>query len=213
VPHQEVVTIREADTSERIIALTFDAGADRGYTTEILDTLRAEGIKTSFGITGVWAEANPDLVARIHNEGHHFINHTYNHPSFTGFSTNTLPLSYEERVRELKLTEEVMRGILGHDRMQPYFRPPYGDYDESVLTDIVQAGYTVNVMWSVDSLGWQGLTAGEIANRCVEGATPGGILLFHVGAQSQDAAALPDIIQRLRNDGYHFVTVQEMIGR
>jgi peptidoglycan-N-acetylglucosamine deacetylase len=209
----DVLTIRQLDTTEKVIALTFDAGADRGYAADILDTLRAEGIKATFGMTGIWAEKNPDLIVRIYREGHTFINHTYNHPSFTGFSTDTEPISREERVNQLRLTEEVMAGILKEDWMRPYFRPPYGDYDDSVLRDIETAGYTVNVMWSVDSLGWRGLSADEIVERTVNGATPGGIILFHVGAQSQDAAALPEIIQRLRDDGYRFVTIQEMVGR
>jgi peptidoglycan/xylan/chitin deacetylase (PgdA/CDA1 family) len=66
-------------------------------------------------------------------------------------------------------------------------------------------------MWTVDSLGWKGLTAGEITARCVDGTVPGAILLFHVGAQSQDAAALPAIIRQLKADGYTFGTIAELL--
>lgn len=70
------------------VALTFDAGADRGYAEAILDTLDEYGIKASFGITGHWAEENPDLVARMVEDGHMVFNHTWTHRSFTGFSTS-----------------------------------------------------------------------------------------------------------------------------
>lgn len=208
----EPITIARADTTEKIVALTFDAGADSGYVDEILDTLAREGIHATFGMTGAWAEQYPDAVRRIVAEGHQMINHTYDHPSFTGFSTNQPPLSREERIATLQRTEDVIRQIVDYD-MRPYFRPPYGDYDDSVMADIAEAGYTVNVLWSVDSLGWNGLTAEEIAERCVTMTEPGGIILMHVGSQSQDAAALPDIIARLRADGYRFVTIRDMVGR
>ena len=91
------------------------------------------------------------------------------------------------------------------------FRPPYGDYDEAMLTQLGQLGYTHSVMWTVDSLGWKGLTAEEITARCLDGTVPGAILLFHVGAQSQDAAALPDLIRQLKADGYSFGTIAELL--
>ena len=62
-------------------------------------------------------------------------------------------------------------------------------------------------MWAVDSLGWNGLSAPRIVDRTLRLTTPGAILIFHVGAQSQDAAALPSIIQGLREQGYEFVSL------
>jgi peptidoglycan/xylan/chitin deacetylase (PgdA/CDA1 family) len=209
---QEFITIRTADTDELIVALTFDAGADRGYAEEILDTLQAEGVVATFGMTANWATANPDLILRMVNEGHTLINHTETHRSWTGASTGAAPLSSAERAEELRATEAAVEAIAGYD-LRPYFRPPYGDYDDSVIADLQANGYTVNVMWTVDSLGWNGLSAAEITARTVNGTVPGAIHLFHVGAASQDAAALPDIISGLRDLGYRFVTVNEMVGR
>ena len=80
------------------IALTFDAGADRGYAEEILDLLQAEGITASFGMMGRWAEANPDLLQRMVDEGHMLFNHSWSHPSFTGATTEMAPLPTEERL-------------------------------------------------------------------------------------------------------------------
>src|SRR5690606_33655847 len=83
---EQAITIRNFDTSERVIALTFDAGSDRGYAPMILDVLKQEGIRATFGMTGSWAEQNPDLILRIVNEGHMMMNHTWSHRSFTGQS-------------------------------------------------------------------------------------------------------------------------------
>jgi peptidoglycan-N-acetylglucosamine deacetylase len=206
----QAVTVYGFDTDERMLALTFDAGADRGYAPMILDTLADEGISATFGMTGGWATQNPDLILRMVNEGHQIINHTWTHRSFTGRSTpGTAPLTAAERQEELIRTENAVREIAGIE-MRPYFRPPYGDFDDSVLRDIAAVGYTVNVMWTVDSLGWNGLTAAQINARVLAGATPGGNILLHVGGQSQDGPALPEMIRLLRADGYGFATVAEL---
>jgi peptidoglycan-N-acetylglucosamine deacetylase len=199
----DVWSVRRFDTQEKVMSLTFDAGADRGYTVQILDTLARNGIKASFGMTGVWAEQNPDLIQRIHRDGHHFINHSWNHPSFNGLTT-------AQRADQLKRTEDLIRSQIGIG-LQPYFRPPYGEYNDAVLRDLAANGYTINVMWSTDSLGWNGLSATQITQRVVSQAVPGGIVLFHVGAQSQDSAALQPIIDQLRAQGYRFQTVRDFI--
>lgn len=196
--------------TRRLIALTFDAGADRGYAARILDTLRDTGVKATFGMTGKWAEQNPDLVQRMVAEGHLLMNHTYDHASFTGRSPGTAPLTAEQRRREIERTEAVIAALVGVD-LKPYFRPPSGDYDQAMLAQLGQLGYTQSVMWTVDSLGWKGRSAEQIVRRCLDGAAPGAIFLFHVGADSQDAAALPALIRQLRAAGYAFATVAELL--
>ncbi len=203
-------TIRAFPTSERIIVLTFDAGSDRGYAEQILNTLRQKNVKASFGMTGVWAQANPDLMRRIVSDGHDVMNHSWDHPSFTGVSTNRAPISQAERDRQIQRTDELVRSLTGFN-MKPLFRPPYGDYDASVLRDLARNGYMYNVMWTVDTLGWQGLSASQINQRVFNGATPGGNILMHVGAASQDAAALPAMIDGLRTRGYRFATARQLL--
>jgi peptidoglycan/xylan/chitin deacetylase (PgdA/CDA1 family) len=208
---QEAEVISRGDPNRRIVALTFDAGADTGFTADILDTLARAGIRSSFGLTGVWAEDNPDLVRRIVADGHHLINHTWDHSSFTGVSARPAVTGRAARHDQLERTERVLAGLTGRST-KPWFRPPYGDYDASVNADVAAAGYRYNVLWTVDSLGWQGLSPTAIAARCLERAVPGAIYLFHVGQQSQDAAALPAVIAGLRQSGYDFGTVPEVVG-
>lgn len=202
--------IDRVPVQDRRVALTFDAGADRGYAESILDTLRATEVRASFGMTGQWAEANPDLLRRMVAEGHHLINHTQTHDSFTGFSTGRGPKSSEARIRELDLTELAVQRI-ANVTTKPYFRPPYGDLDSSVAEDVHAAGYDIVAMWTVDSLGWNGLSRASIEARCLRLAAPGAIYIFHVGAAAQDGPALPAIIDGLRRDGYRMGTLDWLL--
>lgn len=197
-------------SGRREIALTFDAGADRGNAEEILDLLAAEGITASFGIMGQWAEANPDLVRRMVDEGHLLFNHSWSHPSFTGTSTGEAPLTREERLAEVRRTEDLVRSLTGYD-LRPYVRPPYGDYDAGVLADLGEAGYGVTLLWSCDSRDSLGATAEEILATCIDTAQPGRIVLLHVTGQSAAYAALPRALARLRAEGFAFVTVEELL--
>lgn len=202
--------IRYGDTSRMAVAFTFDAGSDAGYTAMILGTLGANGVRASFGMTGKWAETNPGLLQDIVDGGHTLINHTYDHQSFTGNSTQSHGLSEAERREELDRTEQIVNGLTGATT-KPYFRPPFGDYDESVKEDVGALGYTYNVMWAVDSRGWTGLAAAQIAQRCIDLAEPGAIYVFHVGSASEDGPALQSIIEGLRAEGYEMTDISGVL--
>jgi peptidoglycan/xylan/chitin deacetylase (PgdA/CDA1 family) len=186
-----------------VVALTFDAGADRGYAEDILDILADTQVPASFGITGQWAKANPDLVRRMAADGHLVINHTLDHRSFTGVSDQLGGLSTSKRRAELTDADAIIAPLIGHST-KPFYRLPYGDDDAHVAADVEPAGYSRKVGWTVDSLGWRGSQAPDIVARCLKLAAPGGIYVFHVGYASQDAIALPQVIQGLRERGYGF---------
>ena len=193
------------------VALTFDAGADRGYADRILTILERAHVRATFGITGRWALMNRDLVRRMARDGDQFIDHTYDHRSFTGLSTGTAPLSRSQRVWEILQTERILRSLTGKGA-RPYFRPPFGDYDAATLALLRQLGYRDMIMWTLDSLGWEHLPAPAIIQRCLSGASPGTILLMHVGSQSQDALALEPVIRGLRRGHYAFATVSGLLS-
>jgi peptidoglycan/xylan/chitin deacetylase (PgdA/CDA1 family) len=211
IPATAARIVYRGDASRRMVALTFDAGADTGFAADILETLRREGIRASFGMTGLWAERNIDLVNAMAADGHEFINHTYDHQSFTGFSTDRPPLTSEERSLELQRAETTIYHNTSRTT-RPLFRPPYGDIDPSVARDVAADGYDTIVMWTVDTLGWKGASADAIVQTSLATAEPGAIYVMHVGAQSQDAAALPRVIAVLRAAGYSFGTVTDVIG-
>src|SRR5437879_2384779 len=135
------------------VASTCDAGADRGCAEDILDRLQEENVVASFGITGVWAKANPDLVRRMAADGHLVFNHTLDHRSFTGVSDKLGGLSAARRRAELDDADAILTPLLGHST-KPLYRLPYGDDDARVAVDLAPDGYSHKVGWTVASLGW-----------------------------------------------------------
>lgn len=201
--------VERGDRAGKTVALTFDAGAGAGFTSAILDTLARKGIKGTFGLTGVWCEANADLCRRITAEGHTVLNHTYDHASWTGLSPHTKALTLEQRRDELQRAEAVLARTAGSDG-RPFFRSPFGDRDADVERDLGAMGYRYNVLWTFDSNGWRGAKAAEIIERGVKAASPGAIYVFHV-AEQQDALALERLIDGIAAAGYGFDTVQALV--
>jgi peptidoglycan/xylan/chitin deacetylase (PgdA/CDA1 family) len=207
------LVVERGDSGRLEVAFTFDAGEGRGYTEEILDLFAEYGLVGSFGVTGEWAEANPDLMQRIVNEGHQVINHTWNHASFTGNSTGFEPLIEEERREQVERTEQAIANTTGGYQSSPFFRFPYGDYDLAALELLGEMGFDYTMWWSCDTLAWQGDAPDVIVDRCgVESdkGGPGAILLMHV-AQEADWNALEPLITDYLDAGYEFVTIEQVI--
>ncbi len=203
--------VYQGSSSSGKIALTYDAGTDRGYATTILDALAQYGAHATFGMTGTWARDNPDLVQRMVNEGHQLINHTWDHPSFTGGSTSTIVSTRSGRLSQLDRAEAIVQQTAGY-QMSPYWRPPYGDIDASVLSDVYAGGYYITVMWSCDTLGWNGATVQQILNRCMYPSGAGSIILMHLASDSLDGKATGDMIRYFQSKGLQLVTVEELLA-
>jgi peptidoglycan/xylan/chitin deacetylase (PgdA/CDA1 family) len=203
--------VYQGSASSGMIALTFDAGADRGQAAYILDVLADYGAHATFGMTGTWARDNPDLVQRMVAEGHQLINHTWDHPSFTGGSSSTTVLTRAGRIDQLDRTEAIVEQVTGY-HMSPYWRPPYGDINASVLSDVYAGGYYVTVMWSCDTLAWNGASEQQILNRCMYPSGAGDIILMHVGADGLDWAATDNMVEYFQNQGLQVVTVEELLA-
>jgi peptidoglycan/xylan/chitin deacetylase (PgdA/CDA1 family) len=203
--------IYRGNTKRTMIALTFDAGSDLGNTQKIIETLEEYEITASFGLTGLWIDEYSDYAAWIVADGHQIINHTIRHPSYTGVSDPSGPISPAKRISQLVGNELKIQAI-GGKFSKPYWRPPFADRDWSVLRDVGAAGYSRTVLWTIDTMGWDGATADQIYQKVVNGAGNGVIVLMHVGSASQDAAALERIIQAVRKKGYAFGTVAQVIA-
>jgi peptidoglycan/xylan/chitin deacetylase (PgdA/CDA1 family) len=211
-----VTTHDTFETEEQVVTLTFDVTFDRGDAVMILDTLRDRDVVSTWAITGRWARDNPDLMQRIVDDGHHLMNHTWDHFSFTGEYTGstihqpTDPLSRGEVISQLQRTEQIVMDQVGVD-LKPYVRPPYGDYNQDTLAAFAEAGYTENIMWTVDTLGWYGHPVWQVQQRALDAAQPGANILMHVGHGATDGAALPGIIDGYREMGYQFATVEDFV--
>ncbi len=160
-----VVEVERGSPSLPRVALTFDAGGGPGYVSKILDILGKHGVRSTFFITGLWAEENPDALRQIVAAGHELGNHSYSHPSFT-------TLSDSEIAQELDKTEAIVRGITGKST-KPFFRPPFGDRDDRVRETVARNGY-VTVYWTLDSTDWRPeVTAAQVLRRVVSNTANG----------------------------------------
>jgi len=209
-------SLRGADVTlvppgSRLVALTFDAGANGAGLPSILATLAAEHVHATFFLTGQWAAANPSGVAAIRAGGHRIGNHSMTHPQFTGLSDAAIRGQVQDAERAISAA--------GADP-RPLFRFPFGDRDGRTIAAVNGLGY-VAVRWTVDTLGWKGtsggITAQQVTDRAVGALQPGEIVLMHIGSNPDDgstldADALPGMIQRMRAAGYDFVTLDTLVG-
>jgi len=189
------------------VALTFDDGPDDLWTPQVLDDLRDRGVQATFFCVGQRIEANPDVFRRIVGEGHVVGNHSWNHPNFA-----KIPLS---SVRDqIARTDDVMQRLAG---IRPHLlRPPYGSLSEEIIREAIRLRKLI-ILWNVDSLDWTQITAHQVAANILSHAGPGSIILLHsaggVGQSLQNTVnALPYVIDTLRNNGFAFRTVPELLG-
>lgn len=191
---------------EHSIALTFDDGPDERFTPQVLDILKAHGVKATFFVLGKKAEAHPAIVKRMIREGHVVGNHSYRHPLFT-------KITVDQFAQEVEQTEEVLNRLVGY--RPKLLRPPYGEIDEEQLQWANSRGYVI-VNWNVDSQDWKSLGEHQVSGNILGHTKAGAIVLQHsAGGDSQDLSgtvkALPGIIAKLREQGYGLVTVPELL--
>lgn len=190
--------------SDKKIALTFDAAWGNEDTHKILEILDKQDVKVTFFMTGGWVEAYPDDVQAILDAGHDLGNHSENHK-------NMSQLSNAEKKDELMKVHEKVKELTGYEMF--LFRPPYGDYDNDVITTASACGY-YSIQWDVDSLDWKNFGIDSIIQTVTnhKHLDSGSIILCHNGAK-YTADALDAMITALKEKGYTFVPVSELIYR
>lgn len=197
-------------TSRKVVALTFDAGANADGIPSILSTLRSTCTPATFFLTGAWIRNFPGLASTV-GMSFPIANHTDTHPDLTTLSDSGV----RDQINRAR-TE-----IRDHTRYdpRPMFRFPYGARNARTIGIANDLGYT-SVRWTVDTVGWKGTSGGmtkqKVVERVLANLQPGEIVLMHVGSHPQDgstldADALPTIISELRERGYGFVTVEEFM--
>ncbi len=198
--------------TSRVVALTFDAGANAAGLASIRATLASRNVPATMFLTGSWVRSYPALANQVVVDGFMVGNHSNTHP----YLTQKTDAQVAAEVTTAETTIFRAAGATG----KPAFRFPYGDVNSRVLADVNRLGY-VSVRWTVDSLGWQGTSGGmstaKVVSRVLAALRPGAIVLMHLGSNPQDgttldAAALPTIIDRIRAQGYQFVTLQGLTG-
>jgi peptidoglycan/xylan/chitin deacetylase (PgdA/CDA1 family) len=204
--YPETIVLRGSQ-SKNNIALTFDDGPDPRFTPKILDVLKEHNVKAAFFLMGSRAEAYPELVKRIKDEGHVIGNHTFWHPNLVQVGDiGTLQ-------SEVTKTENTLGNLIGY--RTKLFRAPYGFLYNELVEKLRDMNYTV-VGWSVDSLDWQEAPPETIAYNVLSNVHPGAIILMHDGAEwdgdrTNTIKSLRQIIPALKEQGLEFETVPELL--
>lgn len=195
--------IARAEITQPLIALTFDDGPSRQYTAEVLGILAEEEVVTTFFLTGHEAAANPDLTKAIVSAGHAVGNHSFSHARMI--------LKFPSWVRdELDRTDAQLRAA--GDEGPILFRPPYGQ-KLFTLPWVLAAQDRASIMWDVNVEG-EDEDPKVMADQIIAETQPGSIILMHVMYQSRETsrAALPLVIDGLREKGFTFVSLQDLLA-
>ncbi|MEG4317892.1 MULTISPECIES: polysaccharide deacetylase family protein [unclassified Microcoleus] len=189
------------DSHHKAIALTFDDGPWPTTTTQILDILKKNNIKATFFWVGRYLQTYPELGKQVAASGHAIGNHTWNH--------QYIKYNEEGAAREIDRTSSLIEELTGVKTSM--FRPPGGILNNGLAAYAQKKNYAV-IMWSADSLDWRTATQ-SLMDNVMRQANSGGIVLMHDGGgnRSRTVEALPEIIARLRKEGYIFVTVPELL--
>ncbi len=199
---QDAAVARGIQTTEKVVALTIDAGPHPIATPKMLASLGAAGIKATFFLLGSHAEAEPDLVRAEQAAGHEIALHGYAHKNMARLSPQEIAADWEAgeaALAKLGITAKL-------------FRPPGGAYG-AALTEAAAARGSRLVLWNVDPRDWENAPAEEVTRRVLAEVRPGSIILLHDG---QHPIASPEAVKRiaakLKADGYRFVTVSELLS-
>lgn len=179
------------------IALTFDDGPHPYYTEQLLKGLKERDAKATFFITGQNVEAYPEIVLEIYKDGHLIGNHTYHHTQLTSGNVESFK-------SEIIKTNEVIKEVTGEDTI--YVRPPYGSWNKEFEKELNM----FPVLWTIDPLDWCSSDVSCIVNTVCAKAGENDIILMHDQYKTTVTAAL-EIVDRLKAEGYEFVTVDELL--
>lgn len=183
------------------IALTFDDGPHPVMTEKLLAVLKQEGVPGTFFVVGKMAVRYPQIVQEIAREGNEVANHTFSHMNLTRMDNQRV-------LNELGQTRSIIRRLTGQDSV--LFRPPGGDYTKRTLRLATKAGYHM-VLWSVLTKDVSGASVEAMRHRILRRSSDGAIVLMHSGIPNT-IEMLPGVIEELRRQGYHFVTVSQLLG-
>lgn len=179
------------------VALTFDDGPSPKYTPLLLDGLKERNVRATFFLLGKNVKENQELVQRMQAEGHLLGNHTYNHVQLNKIPETTA------RQEILKTNNEIYEAT---GKYPEYMRPPYGAWKKNMELCVEM----LPVFWDIDTLDWKSQNVDAILKAAGEEPEDGSIILMHDEYQTSVEASLL-LIDRLKEKGYEFVTVDELI--
>lgn len=203
----EDIIIKKGNDEEKIIALTFDDGPDEDYTPQILDILKKYNVKATFFVVGQKVGWNPEIVKREFEEGHEIGNHTFSH-------INVCHRSYNEIYTEINNTQDAIKKVIGKE--PEIFRPPYRAINKEMCSIVKEKNMNI-ILWSnLDPRDWSNPGVYYIVNIIMNKVQNGNIILLHDynnarKTTSQTIQALDIVIPKLKEKGYKFVTISQLV--
>lgn len=192
--------IYSVKTDDKKVAISFDCAWGVDYTDKLLSIMEEEDVKCTFFMVEFWTTKHPDYVKKISDMGHEIGTHSSTHP-------------YMSKLDEVAIRKELSTSVGAIEKITgkkvEVFRPPYGDYD-NLLIEVARDMGLYTIQWDVDSLDWKDLSKSQIEQRVLSKVKSGSIVLFH-NQGLHTAEALPKIIKELKNQGYTFVPIGELI--
>ena len=204
-------TIFRVKTGEKKIALTFDDGPSPVWTPQILRELKKAKVKATFFMIGHHVKKYPDIARQVALDGHQIGNHGYAHSVLVYYKP-------EELEEEIKYTEFVIKETTGE--VTTCFRPPKAWISRKEKEKIKSMGYHV-VLWSLNSKDWVTFDDKYIVRYILRNIKSGDILLFHDsggvfrtegGNRSETVSTIPLLAEKLKERGFEFVTVNELLN-
>ncbi|MGB6296223.1 MAG: polysaccharide deacetylase family protein [Rivularia sp. (in: cyanobacteria)] len=188
--------------NKKVIALTFDDGPWKNTTQQTLDILKENNVKATFFVVGNALQNYPQLGKQIIADGHAIANHTWNH--WYHF------MNPQAAAMEIDRTSDLIYKVTGVKTN--LFRPPGGHLSNGLVAHAKRKNYAT-LMWSADSRDFQRPAPAKMVNTVLKNSRPGGIILLHDGGgdRTNTVKALPQIIAKLRQQGYSFVTIPELL--
>jgi len=200
VSSQRLVPIYNVATDRPAVSLGINCAWGDDDLPDILAALDRYGVKATFFVVGDWCEKHPQSLRLIYDAGHELGSHSDTHPDMSRLDAAGVEA-------ELDGCAEKIAAVTG---TQPLlFRPPSGAYSNTLIETAERLGYRV-IQWSVDTLDWKGLSAGEICSRVLSRLRRGDIVLLHCGAP-HTAEALPELLEGIASLGLEAVPVSELI--
>lgn len=188
------------ETSEKVVAISFDAAWGSDKTQDILDILKEYDIPATFFLVGMWVDKYPEMVKKIDEQNIEIGTHSNLHPDLSKLSRTQVDLELSTSVKKI---EDIT------SKKVTLFRAPFGAYNNTVISSAEDLGLST-IQWDVDSLDWKGISAKTITSNILKKAQNGSIILCHNNSD-HIVEALPSIILSLKSRGYKFVSIGELI--
>ena len=194
--------IYEIKTDKKIVALTFDISWGNKTPQPVIEILRENDVKCTFFLSGPWVKQYPEIAKQIKADGHEIGSHGHRHIDYS-------KISKTEIKEEITKAHKNIKEVTGVDAN--LIRTPNGDYNDQVIEAIREIDYQA-IQWGTDSLDWMNPGVNTIIERVSNRAHPGDIILMHASDTcKQTPEALPTVIKNLKDKGYEFVFVSDLL--